>query len=369
MILDRIILIFICLYYLLIIACNEEKVNSSSLWLTDRANTSRTAYIDTKDISKSPKIYWTAKLGKSALGTPVIDSTQIYICDDEGFIYGLKLDGKLNWKTKLNSKPIGSPTLYENNLYIGTENGTIFSLATVSGDIRWQFKSDSPISSSSLLIDNILYIGCIDGLMLAIDINKGIKLWQYATQGIIYTTPLEARRKQIIITSDDACIYSLDYNKEHLNWRYETGGILNSTPAYNGDYVYFSSSDGWFYALHIISGERYWKQKINSIDFNDVLLVDSLVVVNTDTLGLIALNQNNGNIEYQWNILSSGKSPIASRKFIYIASDKNIYGLKLNNPNPKWNFVLEDTISSDLIICDGILYVGTSNGNLHTLKP
>ena len=53
----------------------------------------------------------------------------------------------------------------------------------------------------------------------------------------------------VYVGSNDGRLYALDVETGQEKWRFKTGGPVASSPAIAGGVVYFSSLDGYLYAV------------------------------------------------------------------------------------------------------------------------
>ena len=192
-----------------------------------------------------------------------------------------------------------SPALYEGISYIGTDSGIIYSITPA------EIKSISRLDNSgaaegvpAVTKDNI-FVGFKNNLFAAFSRNDGKLLWKYETKGPVVTSPLV-----------------------------------------HGDMVYFTTSNGFVYALKSETGAFKWKfnvlSKASSPAFdNDVIFVGN------DRQRMYAINAKAGmeGGKELWHFDGAGGQPVINESDVYgISLTGSIYSLDKTTGHGVWSF-------------------------------
>lgn len=144
-----------------------------------------------------------------------IGKENIYVGSSDAFrFYSInKETGKINYATKTNSYTFSSPAIDNEMAYIGSANGRLYGIGLDCGQIKWEFKT----------------IGCTTDTLHAFDVEGKMDMEQIK--------PLMAGIK-------DMPALSMVYNNI-----FASSGAVFSSPLVSNQIIYFSSYDGYIYAI------------------------------------------------------------------------------------------------------------------------
>jgi outer membrane protein assembly factor BamB len=160
-----------------------------------------------------------------------------------------------------------------------------------------------------------------------------------------------------------------------LLWNYSTGGSVDSSPAIVGGVVYVSSTDGYTYALNALTGKQTWNYSNPSSTSCSPAVSDGVVYVtaqNGYTDPFLALNATNGNKIWSSPVGDGySASPIVYNGLVYIGQRQsqypNLFALDCHDGKQVWGFQMGD-IECAPAIANGILYIGSRDGNVYALN-
>ena len=169
--------------------------------------------------------------------------------------------------------------------------------------------------------------------------------WRYATAGPIVATPV-AQGKNLLVASADGTLYALDLTSGSVLWTLDTEGSIGAAPALG--------------AAALGEGRR-----------------PTMVVVAGDD-GIVRAREADIEIEAVAWVSPVGtrvrSSPVVLEDeglVVVASSDGRVTALSLGDGSPVWSYPKGERglgpISADLAASDGVVYVGTEEGELHVL--
>ena len=137
----------------------------------------------------------------------------------------------------------------------------------------------------------------------------------------------------------------VDLNSGAMKWKFETRARVVSSPAVAGGLVYFSSYDGWFYAVDALTGKFKWKFKnAGERRFAGTHIHGSLPAAET--------------MPDPFDCYLS--SPAVWNGNVYFGSgDGNVYALDAGTGSIKWRFHTGDVVHASPAISGGTLFIGS----------
>ena len=195
---------------------------------------------------------WKFSTAGPVRSSPAVVAGTVYFGSYDGAFYALDAaSGKLKWKyvTAAGEKHFEAKGLH----------GYLPHAQTVP-DI-WDFFLSSPVVS-----DGLVYFGSGDGNVYAFDAETGQLKWKFATQNVVHSSPAVAGGV-VYVGSWDSYLYALDAATGQEKWKFKTGEDkvnfnqvgIQSSPAVDGGVVYFGCRDSHLYALDAATGQEKWK--------------------------------------------------------------------------------------------------------------
>jgi outer membrane protein assembly factor BamB len=168
------------------------------------------------------------------------------------------------WTTNIHCKTDTSPALgADGTIYLGDWEGKLLALQP-NGSPKWAFTTGHGWnlgveirSSPAVGADGTIYFGCRDNKLYALR-PDGTKNWAFQTGAWVDSSPAVASDGAVCFGSWDHNFYCLDPQGSE-KWRFQTGGAIDSSPAIGADgVIYFGSHDHKFYALQP-DGRKKWE--------------------------------------------------------------------------------------------------------------
>jgi outer membrane protein assembly factor BamB len=133
-------------------------------------------------------------------------------------------------------------------------------------------------------------------------------------------------------------------------WKFGTGGIVRSCPSISNEIVYIASDDGFVYAIHAKDGGPAWKTDIGNAYPHEER-------VNLGT------SPSPSGFDYRQS------SPVFADGLIYVGSfDGNVYALDANDGKVVWKFKTGAKVRATPTIFNGVVYIGSWDGKSYALE-
>jgi outer membrane protein assembly factor BamB len=272
--------------------------------------------------------------------SPVVDHGRVYFGSGDGNVYAVdSATGVLQWKFPTRDVVHASPAVVNNTVYIGSWDGTFYAIDAESGVQRWAFKAgDDPAThnqvgfqSSAAVVDGTVYVGCRDAHVYALDAASGRKKWDFPTsKSWVNGTPAVRDGVVYVGTSDSARFLALDARTGRLRFSVDAKAYVFSSAAIAGDLVYFGTHNGRLYAIDAKSGRSVSEFR------TEASKADPLKILQPDgALNAAAFTPVFGDFEDMYldfyRFTSVGaivSSPVVDRGVLYVGStDGNLYAL------------------------------------------
>lgn len=274
------------------------------------------------------------------LSSPAVVKGVVYFGSGDGNVYALKAaSGELSWKFKTGDVVHASPAVADGTLFIGSWDSYFYALDAASGKEKWRFKTGEDadthnqvgIQSSAAVADGVVYFGCRDSNLYALDAATGQKKWAFPTKGSwVITSPAVKDGKVYFATSDSGLFYEVDGKTGAVVFSLKFQGWPTfSSPAIAGDFLYVGSTAGKLNAIDLANRRIAWTFETDA-----------------SKQGGPAYTKQDGAPNYEVAFASDFYDDLMLG-----------YG-KLLSVGP---------ILSSPVVADGVIYVGSVDGNLYAL--
>jgi outer membrane protein assembly factor BamB len=274
------------------------------------------------------------------LSSPVIADGTIYFGSGDNNVYALDAEsGALRWTFKTGNVVHASPTVSNGVVFIGSWDRIMYAINAATGKELWRFQTGNDtviynqigIASSAAVAGGVVYFGCRDGHFYALDAKTGAQRWSHDNKmGWVIASPAVRNGVVYFASADGTRFKALDAATGALTYSVENKAISFSSPAIVNDVAYFGSSDGWVHALDIATG------------------------------AIRAEFQSDGSKENASKYIDEKGHMNSAALYPDFTLDGIIIGVHRM-------FSLGSILSSP-VVADGVLYVGSTDGNLYALK-
>ena len=303
--------------------------------------------------------------------------------------------GQLDWKFKKDdSRWLSNPVISQGIIFVNGGDGNFYAVDANSGESKWVFKRDGWVGSSPAISNHIVYVGGLDKFLYAVNAKSGVERWRYETGDMIISSPAVSDGL-VYFGSYDGNLYALDANTGKEKWKYKTQGLdtplyntaspehevlgaISSSPAISNGVVYFSSWDGYLYALEANTGTEKWKFNIDSIGSTPA--ISNGIIYFGDDKGYLYAIDNTGHLKWKFKTQDSAfvSSAAVSNGIVYFASgffggpeykpqnDYYLYAVEAESGKLLWKSKLSATVYV-LTISNNVLYFGDEDGFVFAL--
>ena len=350
-------------------------------------------------------LQWKFETGSRVTSSPAVAAGVVFFESYDGIFYAVESTiGKLKWKFQTGgerrytgkhlhgtqpadeSMPdpfdfyLSSAVVADGSIYFGSGDGNVYALDERSGQMKWKFQTGEVVHASPALADGALFVGSWDSYFYALDAATGQEKWRFKTgedraihnQVGLQASPVVAG-DVVYFGCRDSNFYAVDAKSGRKKWVFNNKGswVIGSAAIQDGK-VYFATSDsGLFYALDAQSGAQMfsWNSKRWPM-FSSPAIADGTLYIGSHEGKLFAIDL--ANRKQAWSFQTDG-------------SQQN--GATYTKPDgtPKYDAAFHDDFYEDMVIgvqkmmsvgailsspvvVDGVIYFGSTDGNLYALN-
>lgn len=288
------------------------------------------------------------------------------------FVFFDKEDEKVEhrdplWVYRCEDEVRGSPIVFANTLYVGSYDHNLHAINISNGDLLWKFPTNGGIVTKPLLVDGQVAFGSEDGKLYLTDAKTGKKTWEYKAEGPIRCSPSKAEG-QIFIGSDDRKLYSINILGRNTTWSIRNEGPVRSSPYPSVSYLYYGTEGNEFLCVNY-RGQVEWRYYTKRAVTSSCTVSDGIVFFTSLDGFLYALDAKTGWVFWRFRMgKGSISSPVLSGDYVYVGSaDGNIYCVEKSRSQEVWRFTTGYQVSSSPVIVNNVLYCGSADGKFYAL--
>jgi len=178
---------------------------------------------------------------------------------------------------------------------------------------------------------------------------------------------IQKKGDYLYFSTEEGFVYGVDCKNEKISWEYKASDAIESPTFLGKESVYFFDRGNHLYSLNM-SGQLCWKNKIDKEITSGVVEFKNKVYLGTEKGNFIAFNAADGEELWHFKAKESIRSvPVASNNMIMFGcDDKNLYFLS-DDGSLLGKFEAEDKIRSALTVDGNNLYFGADDQNFYCL--
>jgi len=359
------------------------------------------------DISQTPNIVWTKKIGKGSssdfkiLSRPVVTKGVIYTLDARGLVAAFSAkDGAGVWTFDTtpedtdNQAMGGGISADGNNIYVTTGFGDVCALEAKTGKLLWRKSLMKPLRAAPTIADNRAYIVTVDNELNVLDATTGDILWKQAgiteSATIMGASSPAVHEDSVVVAYNSGEIFGLRAQNGRVSWNYslaapaQLGALpaiadIRGFPVISDGKIYAISHSGRMAAIDMKTGDRAWEADIGGIE-TPVVAGDTVFVYGNDG-NLIALTRDTG--RPMWvvklpqledpedsesdRIFWSG--PVLAGNVLWMTNSAgSLVGYSPNDGSQLENIDLEHPVYLSPIVAGRTMYVVADDGELIALR-
>jgi outer membrane protein assembly factor BamB len=353
--------------------------------------------------AKDGKLLWKFRTAGRVSSSAAIYNDKVYVLSFDGYMYCLDQDsGKELWKFKTAGESVfaapgihglperdrplndpwdmflSSPVVANGNVYFGCGAGIFYSLDCNSGNKNWEFMTNGVIHSSPAYADSTVYFGSWDSYMYALNSVNGSLKWKFKTgTDTVYYNQVGFQSSPVVYKGvvysgcRDANVWAIDAKTGELKWKYyNNGSWVIVTPALHNDTLYFTTSDTHeFIALSATDGKVLYTSNCKTLGFSSPAITDGTVYLGNFGGSLMAFKSKNGDPLWEFRTEAAA---INKDSVLTVKGDFNFPKIFKGNSYAGMLKAMDilyslGSILSSPSIANGIIYFGSTDGNVYAL--
>ena len=273
--------------------------------------------------------------------SPAVVNGKVFFGSGDGNVYALDAaSGILQWKFATRDVVHASPAVVGGTVYIGSWDGSFYAIDADTGAQRWTFKAgDDPVNhnqvgfqSSAAVVDGTVYVGCRDAHVYALDAASGRKKWDYPTsKSWVSATPAVRDGVVYVGTSDSSRFLALDARSGRLRFSFDARAYVFSSAALAGKLAYFGSHNGTLYAVDARTGQSVWEFRTEASRSDRMKILRPDGTLNREAFTPVFADFEDMYLDF-YRFISVGAilaSPVVDHGVLYVGStDGNLYALQ-----------------------------------------
>jgi eukaryotic-like serine/threonine-protein kinase len=274
------------------------------------------------------------------LSSPVVVDGAVYFGSGDGNLYALDAaSGELRWKFQTGDVVHASPAYESGTLYVGSWDSYLYAVDAATGHEKWRFKGgEDPLihnqvgfQSSPIVSGGLVYTGCRDSNVYAIDAATGKEKWRFNNEmSWVITTPAVAKGKLLFATSDSSLFHMIDAATGKSAGRQQLKAYVFSSPSVAGDVVYLGVLNGSLEARDLNTGELLWEFQTEASRENKNWVLTADRKFNGPMIFTTSWREAaTSGLDLQSTVGSFFSSPLIANGIVYVGStDGNLYALR-----------------------------------------
>lgn len=347
---------------------------------------------------------WKHRTRGGVNSSPAVADGTVYVTSRDGNFYALDSgDGKVKWQFKTAGEKrftapgihgamprtetmpdpfdvfLSSPAIAAGIVYFGSGDHNVYALDAKTGELKWKFVTGDVVHASPAVADGVVYIGSWDRNLYALDAATGKEIWRFQTgddreiyNQIGIASSAAISNGVVYFGCRDGHFYAVDAKTGTMKWKHDNkkGWVIASPAVFNGT-VFFPTSDGTrFKALDGATGKPVFDIANRAVSFSSPAIVRDTAYYGSSDGWLHAIDIKTGAMKAEFQ--TDGSKENASKyvdangrfKPGALYPDSTLEGMMIGLDRM---FTLGSILSSPVVV-DGVLFVGSTDGNLYALQ-
>jgi len=307
--------------------------------------------------------------GGSILATPAVREGVVYFGSADNHVYAVDAEtGNEMWRFRTFGKIFSTPAVIGSMLFIGSYDKNLYAIGIDDGKEIWRFSTGGEIASSPFVHGNLVLVGSKDGYLYALDKKTGKNIWKFKTGDWVAASPTVWNDK-IYIGSFDENIYCLSLEGKEL-WRFKMGAeiwALHQSPVIYKGILYFSSMDGYIYALNADTGKEIWKAKTGKYGNAVQPFVNEVFVLQPSRDGILFAFTREGKERWRFNLGNLPSGATIYKDKIIIGNESGILRAISFDGEELWRFHTGGKIFGCPVIWNNRIIFGSYDCHLYSV--
>jgi outer membrane protein assembly factor BamB len=252
-----------------------------------------------------------------------------------------------------------------------TYGTTLYGLSLATGSVVWSVPLGGTYYWSGLAYDNgQLFALNYNGQLQAFDPLTGTRRWSTQLPGQSSFSSAPTARNGYVYTAGagiGGTLYAVQESSGTVAW---TASVMNgdeSSPVVTSSGVYVSYACEQTYDFNPTSGDLIWHYATmcEGGGGKTPAVSDGQLYVRDNVLGDVILNASTGALA---GTFSAGPIPGFSGSSGYFLSGSTLSAYNTASQATEWGFTGDGTLDSAPLVANGVVYEGSSSGNLYALS-
>ena len=279
-------------------------------------------------------------------------------------------DEALLWEFKMpdtGSFPMIAATTTGGTLFVASRPGQVYALDAETGQVRWHTELDAEFNPPPVVRDSKVYLDSI-GVYYTLDANTGEVLETTEGRGPRHTDPPDPETGRTYLLEGGlppgSTVHAVDAATGTRVWTYDVGSIIPAAPTQSGGTVFVRSYEG-VHALDASTGKLLWETEWEYVGDYPPHIVDGIWPVAGDGT-VTALDARTGHRLWSFEEDHINRIAGAADGMVLAPGNLGFYGIEAATGQEKWS-LNNDWRVLYVTVADGVVYVNTVTGDLHTL--
>ena len=339
-----------------------------------------------------PKTLWSTSTGDGANTAyanlaPWLQGSFIITVDHEGDVRSHNIEnGKRVWRTKLDIPIATGVGGGEGLIVVGSQSGEVVALDESSGEELWRQRLSSEVLAPAKVGGDKVVVRTADGRLTAISATNGNVLWNYQR-----AVPLLSLRgvsspviddQTVLAGYDNGKLVALSLSDGKVIWEKSvavpTGRTelerlvdIDADLVIQNGIVYVVAFQGNLAAMDVETGQTFWDREMSSTTGIAVAQNDA-IYVSDDESYLWAVADGSGDSLWRQTLLlrRTISAPVIAGDYVVVGDFEGYLHWLARSDG---RFVArqrldKDSIRSQPVVRDGVLYVMTTGGKLSAIR-
>ncbi len=153
-------------------------------------------------------------------------------------------------------------------------------------------------------------------------------------------------------------------------WRITPGGSIESNIKISNNVLYFTSADGYIYAIYTINGKELWRFKTNEIILASPVITKGHLYVGSYDSYMYKIDLRNGHLVWKFKTGDrvACEACFYKNKIYFGSNDGCVYSLDSKTGKDIWRFNTGYEMASTPSVYNEKLFIGSFDGNLYCLN-
>lgn len=318
--------------------------------------------------SKGPQPVWTFECEDEIRGTPAVYQGMVLVGAYDNNLYAVNAaNGQFKWKYATDGGVVSRPAIFESYALFGSEDCRLYAVDLLNGRLAWTFNSEGPVRSSPFVSDGHVFFGSDDGYFYAVNLISNRLYWRFDSGAAVRSSPCVAA-DQIYFGNNLGDFFSLSLAGQ-VKWRSKAKRAIMSTPLIYRGSVFYTSLDGFLYALDGRSGWAIWRFRMGKGSISSPCAAENYILAGSADGYIYCVD--GGSAREVWRFQADHQvsgSPVVHKDSVFCgAGDGTLYCLEYRTGRLRWKFNTGGPITSSPIVYNDMLYVGSADHILYAL--